>query len=113
MLCNVHVDSMVGMYREMYTDNTGAMAYHKDCTKLLQQPTVSPCDRFTTGCMHTLKCCFGVKHGTHHQICEVERKLCQFAGPTHTTADGHPYNQGCNKLGHSRVAPWHFFKKLA
>jgi hypothetical protein len=94
VLCNIHADSIVGMHTEMYTDNTGAMAYLKDCTKLLQQPTVSPCDTFTTVCTPTLRCCFGVKqletsHYTCDQICKVEGKLCQFADPTHTIAEGH------------------------
>lgn len=73
------------------------MANLKQCTKLLQRPTVSPYDTFTTGCTHTLKCCFGTKqlkiwHDTCDQNCEVEEKLfCKFAGPTHTIADRHRF----------------------
>jgi hypothetical protein len=70
------------------------MAYLKHCTKLLHGPTVNLCDTFTTGCTHTLKCCFGVKQlktwrNTRDQSCEVEGKLCQFPGPTQTIADHH------------------------
>jgi hypothetical protein len=94
MCCAMFMQTAWRECTQKCTLTTRAIAYLKDCTKLLQQPTVSPCDTFTTGCTHTLKCCFGVKqlktwHNTHNQICEVKGKLCQFAGPAHTIADGH------------------------